>query len=469
MTEDKASGQVHAAPVSAGTDLDEFDPFITHRKDPHRFFAEARRSRPVFYSPKLEAWCVTMHGDIERVLRDGELFSCRDHNPRPPSTLSSELLHALKTWRGSAPPMGSIDGAEHTRIRALAGRGFTARALNHYRTEVTDTAHTMCDQLASSLRFDFIADFAYPFPLTVVLKVLGVPREYHDRCRDWTELRIAVLLPREAPSEDVQRRCLVGLRKFAEMSCTVVAERLREPREDLISYMLHSEVRGHRMTPAEVLAKIPTLISAGHESTAQGLAALVRRLLATDGWRQVADGTLDVEALVEETLWYDVPIAGFFRTATRDCELSGVAIPRGTWLFLAYASGSRDEAVFSAPDAFDPARPNTRSHLAFGGGPHHCVGRRAGPSRTRRGDGGAGRALPPARSGPGTGRRLPGPVPAACDERLRGAAARGACRLSTGAAGDHRRVHPPTRGSSTGLTTASLSMSRSGSPMSASG
>ncbi|WP_370942222.1 cytochrome P450 [Amycolatopsis sp. cg5] len=353
---------------------DSFDPFTTHKQDIHPFLATARRSNPVFYSSRLEAWCVTKHEDIERVLRDSVLFSCRDHNPRPPSALSPDLLRAMATWRGSAPPMGSIDGPEHTRIRAVAGRGFTPRALNKYKDDMNVAAEALIDELAATSEFDFIAGFAYPFPLTVVLKVLGVPEEYHDRCREWTELRVAVLLPREVPSAEFQRRCIAGLHEFAAMSKMIVADRQREPREDLISYMLHSEVRGHTMTPDEVVAQIPTLISAGHESTAQGLAAIVLRLLTEGSWPRLAEGTLDVDALVEEALRYDAPIAGFFRTVTSACELSGVPLPAGTRIFLAYGSGSRDETVFADSDTFDVTRSNSRSHLAFGGGPHHCVG-----------------------------------------------------------------------------------------------
>ncbi|MEU8718510.1 cytochrome P450 [Streptomyces sp. NPDC048663] len=353
----------------------EFDPFTIHREDPYQYLASARQTRPVFYSKRLESWCITRYDDIERVIRDGDLFSSHDHNPQPPSTLSPELRHALATWRGEALPMGSIDGSEHTRIRAVAGRGFTPRALSGYKNEISEVADNLLDQLVAEPSFDFIARFAYPFPLTVILTVLGVPLEYHDKCRDWTELRVAVLLPRKSPDQEVQRRCLEGLREFIAMSRAIVADRLREPREDLISYMLHSEVRGHAMTPGEVVAQIPTLVSAGHETTAQGLATIVHRLLDTpDGWSQLVGRQLDVEILVEESLRHDGPIAGFYRTVTRDCEIAGVHLTRGSRIFLAYGSGSRDEAVFADPDTFSTARANARSHLAFGGGPHHCIG-----------------------------------------------------------------------------------------------
>lgn len=357
------------------TTVEDFDPFTTHREDPHSFFAEVRRDHPVFHSSRLEAWCVTRYQDIDRVLRDSDLFSCRDHNPRPPATLSPELLEFMENWRGSTPAMGSIDGAEHTRIRSVVGRGFTPRALKAYEERIIHTADSLIDGLRSRRNFNFITEFSYPFPLTVVLDVLGVPMEFHDRCREWTELRLAVLLPREAAPLELQQRCIQGLRDFMAMSRAVVAERLREPREDMISYMLHSEIRGHTATPDDVTAQIPTLISAGHETTAQGLATITRRLLGeSGGWARLVDGTLDVDQLVEEGLRHDGPLAGFFRTAVRECEIGGVVIPAGARLFLAYGSGNRDDAVFSDPDEFSPGRANGRSHLAFGGGPHHCVG-----------------------------------------------------------------------------------------------
>lgn len=354
---------------------EEFDPFTTHREDPHSYLAEARQNRPVFYSARLEAWCVTRYEDIDRVLRDGDLFSCKDHNPRPPATLSLELLETMKTWRGSTPAMGSLDGAEHTRIRSVVGRGFTPRALRTYEDRIAEAADALIEGLRPRPSFEFITEFSYPFPLTVVLDVLGVPMEFHDRCREWTELRLAVLLPRQAAPLEVQQRCMKGLRDFMAMSREVVAERLREPREDMISYMLHNEIRGNTATPDDVAAQIPTLISAGHETTAQGLAAITHRLLREPGgWARLVDGTLNIDLLVEEGLRHDGPLAGFFRTAVGDCEIAGVTIPAGARLFLVYGSGSRDEAVFPDPDEFVLDRANVRSHLAFGGGPHHCVG-----------------------------------------------------------------------------------------------
>ncbi|QIZ36544.1 cytochrome P450 [Saccharopolyspora sp. ASAGF58] len=353
----------------------DFDPFSTHREDPYPYLLSAQETRPVFYSDRLEAWCVTRHSDIERALRDSALFSCRDHNPRPPKTLSPDLLHALETWRGNAPPMGSIDGPEHARIRAVAGRGFTARILNSYEPQIIRVADSLIERMSSRSTFSFISEFAYPFPLSVILSVLGVPEEYHDSCREWTELRISVLLPRETPPAEVQQRCLKGLRDFVAMSRSIVADRLKHPREDLISYMLHSDIRGNRMTADEVVAQIPTFISAGHESTAQALASITYRLLTTPaGWRELAEGSVKSPALVEEGLRFDGPISGFFRTAKADCEIAGTPIPKGSRIFLAFGAGSRDKEVFPEANKFLTERSNARSHLAFGGGPHHCVG-----------------------------------------------------------------------------------------------
>lgn len=352
----------------------DFDPNGDHREDPYAFFAAARRIRPVFYSDRLRAWIVTRYEDIDRVVHDSSFIS-RHHNPATPKTLEPELQRAFETWRGDALPMGSMDGAEHTRVRTVCGRGFTARALNQYAERITKAADDLIDGLAGRTRFDFIEAFAYPFPLTVILDVLGVPAEFHQRCREWTEIRIAVWLAQGAVPLEQQRACLKALQDFAAMSRDLVAERARAPREDLVSYMLHRPVRGHAMTAEEVVAQIPTLISAGHESTAQALAAIVHRLLKDpDGWPRLVAGDLDVDMLAEESLRYDGPLIGFFRTATKESRIGTVTIPDGARIFLAYGSGSRDGEVFEDPDSFTPGRKNARSHFAFGSGPHHCVG-----------------------------------------------------------------------------------------------
>lgn len=352
-----------------------FDPYGAHRDDPYSFLAGFADTEPVFYAPLLGAWCVTRREDMVAVLKDDRSFSARDHNPRPAVPLPDDVSKMFKSWRGAgAVAVGSLDPPDHGKVREVLNIGFTPGRVRAFEPTMRSIATGLAERIAAGTEFDFIEAFAVPFALEVICKRLGVPDEYLERCRTWSEQRIELMMAQGDADHDQLREFAQGLMEFGEFARALSQERLTSPQDDLISELLHDGRAGRTLTPAEVAVQIPTLIFAGHMTCAEALGTIVfEQLRSPGGWAAVVDGTVAVKDLVEEGLRFDSPLAGMYRTALQDVEVGGVKLAKGTRLLLLYGAAGRDSRAHGCPAAFSPSSGSS-SHLAFGHGIHFCLG-----------------------------------------------------------------------------------------------
>lgn len=352
-----------------------FDPYGAHRDDPYSFLAGIPDAEPVFYAPLLDAWCVTRREDMVAVLRDDRGFSARDHNPRPKVALPEDVSRMFRTWRGAgAVAVGSLDPPEHARIREVLNAGFTPARVRAFEPTIREIATDLAERVAVEAEFDFISAFAVPYALEVICRRLGVPDEYLDRCRLWSEQRIELMMLQSDTDPDLLRAHARGLMDFGEFARSLVQERLAAPRDDLISELLHDGKAGRTLAPDDVAVQIPTLIFAGHMTCAEALGTIFfQQLSAPGGWAAVVDGTVATRDLVEEGLRFDSPLAGMYRTATRDVVVGDVHLAAGSRLLLLYGAAGRDSRVHACPAAFSPGSRSS-AHLAFGHGIHFCLG-----------------------------------------------------------------------------------------------
>jgi cytochrome P450 len=352
-----------------------FDPYGAHRDDPYSFLAGIGDAEPVFYAPLLDAWCVTRREDMVAVLKDDRSFSARDHNPRPKVALPEDVSRMFRTWRGAgAVAVGSLDPPEHTRIREVLNAGFTPARVRAFEPTMRAIATDLAERAAGTAEFDFISAFAVPYALEVICKRLGVPDDYLERCRLWSEQRIELMMLQHDTDPDLLREHASGLMEFGAFARSLAQERLAAPRDDLISELLHNGRAGNTLTAAEVAVQIPTLIFAGHMTCAEALGTIVyQQLRSPGGWAGVVDGTIATRDLVEEGLRFDSPLAGMYRTAVRDVVVGGVHLAEGSRLLLLYGAAGRDSRAHACPAAFSPGS-RSATHLAFGHGIHFCLG-----------------------------------------------------------------------------------------------
>lgn len=347
------------------------DPAVFAAGVPHEFFARMRRESPVFFHEgrhvPLNFWAVTRYQDIIAVSRDAATFSSQRHGVLLDDTggVGTDLL------------MINYDPPRHTRLRNLVARLFTPKNIREMGPSLRASAAAIADRAVELGEFDFVTEVAAELPLIVIADLIGIPQEDRHRVFEWSNRMIGREDPEYGVSEQVAgEEALAAATELFAYAAELGAQRLAEPRDDIVTKLLHAELDGEKLTHDEFIFFFLLLAVAGNETTRNlmsgGMVALGEH---PDQYALLnSDRPKHLEGAVEEMLRFVSPVISFRRCATRDVELNGAQIREGDDVVIFYGSGNRDEAVFADPDRFDITRmPN--DHLAFGGrGPHHCLG-----------------------------------------------------------------------------------------------
>ena len=335
--------------------------------DPYSVFTALRSRGPVHhvrFPTGDESWLVVGHEEVRTAFVDPRLRNDVRHS----ADFEDDGLYSV----GSN--MLQVDPPDHTRLRTLVAREFTARRVQALRPRVQEAADALLDAVACDSRADLVAAYAYPLPLTIICELLGVPEADRTAFRAWSTKVVALDEPEEsARASQEMAAYLAGL-----------AEEKRRLPDAAESDLLHALVRandgdgGDRLAPEELLGMAFLLLVAGHETTVNLIASAVHLLLSHP--EQLAALRANPELLqgaIEETLRFESPApAGTYRYAAEPVDLGGARIPAGARVVLSIAAANRDPARFPSPERFDIRRDPaaTRAHLAFGHGLHHCLG-----------------------------------------------------------------------------------------------
>lgn len=347
--------------------------YYAHAGYPHEIWRRLRREQPVHWfdrSPGEQFWAITRHEDIVAISKQPELFISGPTLSVHPTPLS-DRPHIPKNLIQFDPP-------DHGPQRKLISKRFTPRALQRFHVQIERIARGVVDELferGDEGECDFVEQISAPLPIAVIGWLLGVPQPDWPRLFDWTNRQVG---SSDAEyQDDGATRAETMERAVAELFdyfTHLLAERRREPREDLISLFAHAEVDGRRLTDDEVLIWCNLIVVAGNETTRNattgGMLALIENPHAL---RRLQSDPGLLGSAIEEILRWTTPVIHFARTATRDTEIRGQKIRRGEVVAMFYGSANRDEDVFEAPFEFRiDRRPNR--HLAFGVGEHFCAG-----------------------------------------------------------------------------------------------
>ncbi|TWV58757.1 cytochrome P450 [Streptomyces misionensis] len=331
------------------------------RPDPYPLYAELRAAGPVV--PQEDgSLLVGGYHEVAALLHDPRLSA----DPRNRGLVTAK------------PPFLRLDDPEHHRLRTLAMRPFgpphTPHRVDGMRAEIDRITAELLEPFEAGGRFDLVDDFAYPLPVTVICRLLGVPREDEPLFRAWSDALVAAADLRpdagQAPREEADKA-------RAEMGAYLVdlAEQRRDnPTGDLLSAFVNEPDPGRRLTREELAETAVLLLIAGHETTVNlitnGVLTLLRHPEELDRLRRTP-GLLP--QAIEELLRYEPPVHMRERIPLADVTVAGTTLPQGSTVILALAAGNRDPRRFADPDRFDPARPDNQ-HLGFGTGIHLCYG-----------------------------------------------------------------------------------------------
>ncbi len=355
------------------------DPALYSGGDPFELYTELRRSAPVCWVDREGGgfWAVTTHPEVSSIGADPQRF-CSSRGI---------LTDEIGTTYDAPPTMMHTDPPQHTRYRRLVQPGFKPSMVRLMEAGVTAKAKALLDPIQGGEAFDVVEALSIPFPLQVICELLGVDGSQWRRFFEWSE----AVIPGESERSEEERAALQ-----AEMWAYLVGvaeERRESPAEDLVSVLAnvgsHPEVgegegegdgRGggggqDQLSEAELAMFLIQLLVAGNETTRNllsgGLVALAER---PDQWAALRADPALLATAVEELLRWTTPVISFMRTATAPTTIRGVAVAEGDPVLLVYASANRDEEVFGADADQLRVDRHPNPHVAFGFGPHFCLG-----------------------------------------------------------------------------------------------
>ena len=333
-----------------------------NRANPYLLWAKLRQTAVCWQEDgpdEAGTYVVSTYREIEALL----------HDPRISSDLRNYVQNGGRPRTTTDPyKFISLDPPEHDRLRRLAMRHFgppeRPEYLEQLRPEMVRIVTTLLDQMRGQRQIDFVESFAYPLPVTVICRILGVPREDEPQFHVWAEAIVESL----AGQSDEQRRQREQAWRDLNQYMAGLVERRRElPGDDLLSRMATDTGPEGRMADPYLVATAALLLVAGHETTVN----LLRHPAMLERLRHEPDL---IPATVEELLRYEPPVQFLpNRTTLDEIALAGTTIPKGVLVTLALAAGNRDPARFPDPDRFDPERRDNQ-HLGFGSGIHSCFG-----------------------------------------------------------------------------------------------
>ncbi len=338
-------------------------------KDPYPYYRRLREEEPMHESP-LGFWVATRHDDIALVLRDRRFG--KDYVARMTQRRGPEIFDEL-CFQTLSRQMLVLDPPDHTRLRALVVKAFTARRVEAMTDRIQQLVDRLIDAVVDRGEMDVIRDFAHPLPTNVICDMLGIPEADRAQFVETSRVSGRVIDPTPMSAKELAE-ANEGNRFLIDYFERLFELRRREPGDDLTTQLVQVEDEGTKLSDEELVANVILLFAAGHETTVNlignGLLALHRN---PDQLRKlIADPGLMPNA-VEELLRYDSSVQMTSRTALEDVELRGVSVAAGEAVITVLGSANRDPAAFDDPETLDIARPGVKP-LSFGGGIHFCLG-----------------------------------------------------------------------------------------------
>jgi hypothetical protein len=356
-------------PVVDGAPLvfDPLDPAFL--ADPYPFYRRLREQAPVFKAEQ-GFWLLSRYEDVASSLRDKRFG--KDFAGTIKRRYGSNRL-AEPTIANLSRTMLVLDPPDHTRLRGLVTKAFTARRIADMRARIRAQVDRQLDRVIDRGAMDVIRDLAHRLPVIVICDMLGIPEEHRAGFLVGSNVSGRILDPVPMTPEELAHANAMteAGNSYFDQLCEL---RRREPQDDLTTELVRAEEAGDRLSAEELRANIGLLFGAGHETTTNlignGLLALHR---SPDQWRRLKDDPSLIPGAIEELLRFDSSVQMTGRVTSTEVEIGGVALSAGESVIMLLGAANRDPAQYADPDRLDVGRQNVRP-MSFGGGIHHCLG-----------------------------------------------------------------------------------------------
>jgi 4-methoxybenzoate monooxygenase (O-demethylating) len=353
--------QTAPARPSAGVPTSALDPFsLDFLRDPHPAHEALREAGPVVWLEKYGAYAVARHAEVRQVLNDPATF-CSSRG------VGLSDFQREKPWR---PPSLVLerDPPEHDRARGVLNRALSATVMRSLRGRFAAAAVELADELARRVRFDAVADCAEVYPMMALPDAIGLSSQGREHLLPYA----ATVFNMFGPDNELRRVAVAQMAPHVEwISSQCKREALSD---DGIGAAIHAGADTGEVTRQEAELLVRSLLSAGLDTTVHGLGAAMRQLaLNPDQFAALRADPAKARGAFEEAVRLETPVQTFFRTTTREVELSGATIPEGEKVLMLLGAANRDPRKWPDPDRYDIDRP-TAGHVGFGAGVHVCVG-----------------------------------------------------------------------------------------------
>jgi cytochrome P450 len=344
-------------------------------ENPYPTLNRLRERARVFFDEGRERWFVTRHEDVRGCLRD--------------KRLGRNFRHVMSAEEIGVPPLdprwqafwdverGSLlwlEPPDHTRIRRLVAAAFTPRSVEALRRPAHDLAGELLAPLAEAGEMELLHDYAQPYSIAVICRLLGVPLDRRRDLLEWSHRMVKMYeldVPPEAALE--ANRAADEFRAYVR---ELIRDRRVNPGGDMVSALVGARVDGGRLSDDEIVSTVIVLLNAGHEATVNtlgnGMLAFARH---PEQWARVVSGEVTAQNAGEEMIRFDPPLQLFERwVLSDDFSIGDTQIPRGAKIAMLFGAANRDPQTFDRPEEFDPGRADAGQHIGFGGGIHVCIG-----------------------------------------------------------------------------------------------
>ena len=350
---------------------------------PWDYYARMRTEEPVHFDEQAHAWLVTKFEDIQQAARMTEVLS---------NGLGLETAHR-EPWQDEIDEMMeregfgphrtldnfNVDPPLHSRRRGLVDQAFNAHRVASMEENISEIVRILMDEFIDRGSADLVSEYSIPVAIYVISDLLGVPRDRIEDVKRWSDASVGPLGRGITKEQGIAyARDTMDMHRFLNEQ---IEDRRKNKRDDMISDLVHARIddpENPSLSFAELLSCSVGLLAAGNETTRNGISwgtlILAQNPSLVTQLQNAEDQNRALQRFVEETLRLQAPVPQLPRVALEDCEIGGAKIPKGSFVYLCWASGNRDADKFEDADAFNPERKNVGQHMTFGAGVHRCVG-----------------------------------------------------------------------------------------------
>ena len=354
-------------------------------KNPYIKMAEFRESTPVFWDEINDLFFFTRYKDVRSIQSTKSFGTTFNHIDGFEETIKNQAIPITSTaykrsdqfgtyenfWKSEEFSLLNLEGQLHKELRGLVAKAFLPRSVQQLLPFMEETSNELFNNLKGT-EFDMLKDYAQPYSVSIIGRLLGVPESDHLEFLDWSH-KIVKMYDFEVSDENANN-AEEAAKQFIEYTQNLLDKRREDPQDDMITRLSQVSEDNNFLTDDQIICTVILLLNAGHEATVNTLGNGLHALLTLEkSFEEIKSETEDINDVVEELIRYDSPLQFFQRYALEDIEIGGHNISKGSKVAILLGSANRDPRIFENPDQINFKR-EMKDHSSWGGGIHFCIG-----------------------------------------------------------------------------------------------